>query len=63
MGLAAYGEPKYAQLMLDKLIDIKPDGSFRLDLELLQLLHRPAMTNAAFDDLFGGPPRAVRKRL
>ena len=41
MGLAPYGEPKYAELILDKLIDLKPDGSFRLDHELFQLLHRP----------------------
>ena len=40
MGLAPYGEPKYAQLILDHLIDLKPDGSFRLDLYLLRLLHR-----------------------
>ena len=41
MGLAPYGEPRYAQLILDQLIDLKADGSFRLDLDVLRLLHRP----------------------
>ena len=41
MGLAPYGEPKYAQLILDNLIDLKADGTFRLEPGLLQLLHRP----------------------
>ena len=41
MGLAPYGQPKYAQLILDNLIDLKPDGSFRLNHVLLRLLHRP----------------------
>ena len=41
MGLAPYGEPKYAKLILDNLIDLKPDGSFRLDMSLFRLLHRP----------------------
>ena len=41
MGLAPYGEPKYARPILDHLIDLKADGSFRLDHGLLRLLHRP----------------------
>ena len=58
MGLAPYGEPHYAQLILEHLIDLKADGSFRLDLELLRLLHRPAHDQrAASIALFGGPPR------
>jgi carbamoyltransferase len=63
MGLAAYGEPKYAQLMLDKLIDIKPDGSFRLDLGYFDYCTGLRMTNAAFDDLMGGPPRGPETPL
>ena len=41
MGLAPYGEPKYAQRILDNLIDVKADGSFRLDISIFRLLHRP----------------------
>jgi carbamoyltransferase len=63
MGLAAYGEPKYAQLMLDKLIDIKPDGSFRLDLSYFDYCTGLRMTNAAFDDLMGGSPRGPETPL
>jgi carbamoyltransferase len=63
MGLAAYGEPKYAQLMMDKLIDIKPDGSFRLDLSYFDYCTGLRMTNAAFDDLVGGPPRGPETPL
>jgi carbamoyltransferase len=63
MGLAAYGEPKYAQLMLDKLIDIKPDGSFRLDLGYFDYCTGLRMTNSAFDDLMGGPPRGPETPL
>ena len=40
MGLAPYGEPKFANLIFDKLIDLKPDGTFRLDQILFRLLHR-----------------------
>ncbi len=57
MGLAPYGEPKYAQLILDRLVDLKPDGSFRLDLRYFDYCTGLRMTNARFDELFGGPPR------
>ncbi len=57
MGLAPYGEPRYAQLILDKLIDVKGDGSFRLDLGYFDYCTGLTMTNARFDALFGGPPR------
>jgi carbamoyltransferase len=57
MGLAPYGEPKYAQKILDHLIDLKPDGSFRLDLDYFDYCTGLTMTNARFDALFGGPPR------
>ncbi|MPZ36584.1 MAG: hypothetical protein GEU95_00740 [Rhizobiales bacterium] len=57
MGLAPYGEPRYAQTILDNLIDLKPDGSFRLDLSYFDYCTGLTMTNARFDALFGGPPR------
>ncbi|NQW09986.1 MAG: carbamoyltransferase [Alphaproteobacteria bacterium] len=58
MGLAPYGAPRYADLIRDHLIDIKPDGSFRLDLSYFDYCTGLTMTNARFDQLFGGPPRA-----
>ena len=57
MGLAPYGEPKYAQAVLDHLIDLKPDGTFRLNLDCFDYCTGLTMTNAKFDALFGGPPR------
>ena len=57
MGLAPYGEPRYANLILDKLIDLKPDGSFRLNLDYFDYCTGLTMTNGKFDDLFGLPPR------
>ncbi len=57
MGLAPYGEPRFAQLILDNLIDLKPDGSFRLDLSYFDYCTGLRMTNRKFDALFGGPPR------
>jgi carbamoyltransferase len=57
MGLAPYGEPKYAQTILDHLIDLKADGTFRLDLDYFDYCTGLTMTNARFDALFGGPPR------
>ena len=57
MGLAPYGEPKYAQAILDNLIDLKPDGSFRLDLSYFDYCTGLTMTGRRFDALFGGPPR------
>ena len=57
MGLAPYGEPKYAQAILDHLIDLKPDGTFRLNLDCFDYCTGLTMTNSKFDALFGGPPR------
>ena len=57
MGLAPYGEPKYAQTILDHLIDLKPDGSYRLDQSYFDYCTGLTMTNAKFDALFGAPPR------
>ncbi|MFZ2159778.1 MAG: carbamoyltransferase [Bradyrhizobium sp.] len=57
MGLAPYGEPKYAQLILDHLIDLKPDGSFRLDMTYFDYCTGFTMTNDRFAKLFGQPVR------
>jgi carbamoyltransferase len=57
MGLAPYGEPRFAQTILDHLIDLKPDGSFRLDLDYFDYCTGLTMTNERFHALFGGPPR------
>ena len=63
MGLAPYGEPKYAQLILDNLIDVKPDGSFRLNLDYFDYCTGLTMTNGRFDELFGAPARKPDKEL
>ena len=57
MGLAPYGEPRYASLIRDKLIDVKDDGSFRLDTGYFGYLNSVLMTNDRFHQLFGGPAR------
>jgi len=57
MGLAPYGEPKYAQTILDHLVDVKPDGSFRLDMQYFDYCTGLRMTNERFHALFGGPAR------
>ena len=57
MGLAPYGEPKYVDLIKQHLIDIKDDGSFRLNLDYFDYCTGLTMTNARFDALFGAPPR------
>lgn len=63
MGLAPYGEPRYADLMLEKLMDLKDDGSFRLDMRYFNYCQGLTMTSRAFDDLFDGPPRAPETDL
>jgi carbamoyltransferase len=63
MGLAPYGAAKYQQRILDHLIDIKEDGSFRLDLGYFDYCTGLTMTNARFDGLFGQPPRRPEDRL
>ena len=63
MGLAPYGEPKYAQLIKDHLIDIKEDGSFALDMSYFNYCTGLTMTNAKFDQLFGGPRRSEESEL
>lgn len=66
MGLAPYGEPVYYQLIKDRLIDIKPDGSYRLNLEYFDYQYGRAMTNEKFAQLFGGerrkPESVITKR-
>ena len=57
MGLAPYGEPRFAQTILDNLIDVKEDGTFRLDQSYFNYCTGLTMTNAKFDYLFGAPPR------
>ena len=63
MGLAPYGEPRFAGLILDKLVDLKADGSFRLDLDYFNYCIGLTMTNARFDALFGQPPRQPEQLL
>lgn len=57
MGLAPYGEPIYKDLMIEKLLDIKDDGSFRMDMSYFGFCNSDVMTSAKMDGLFGGPPR------
>ena len=63
MGLAPYGEPVYVDLILDKLVDVKEDGSFRLDMNYFNYTTGLTMTNRKFDALFGGPPRAPESEI
>ena len=63
MGLAPYGEPRYAPLILEHLVDVKPDGSFRLNLAYFNYCTGLTMTNGRFDALFGGPPRHASEPL
>lgn len=63
MGLAPYGTPKYKDLILDKLIDLKADGSFRLNMDYFDYPTGLTMTNGRFDKLFGAPPRQKEERL
>ena len=63
MGLAPYGEPRYAQAILDHLIDLKDDGSFRLDLDYFDYCTGLKMTGKRFDALFGGEARSPEEPL
>lgn len=63
MGLAPYGEPRYRDLILDKLVDLKPDGTFRLNMDYFNYCTGLTMTNARFDALFGAPPRKSEDRV
>ena len=63
MGLAPYGVPRYAQAIKDQLIDIKADGSYRLNLEYFGYVDGMTMTSSKFDALFGGPARKPESRI
>jgi carbamoyltransferase len=63
MGLAPYGEPRYVDLILSKLVDLRQDGSLRLDMRYFNYCQGLTMTNSAFDRLFGGPPRKPESRV
>ncbi len=63
MGLAPYGQPRFAAQIYEHLIDLKPDGSFRLNQEYFDYVSGVTMTNRRFDELFGGPPRAPESKL
>src|SRR6266511_4149839 len=63
MGLAPYGEPKYVDVILKELVDLKQDGSFRLNMKYFDYCVGLTMTNGAFDKLFGGPPRKPESKL
>jgi len=63
MGLAPYGEPRYTDLILDKLLDLEQDGSFRLDMDYFNYCQGLTMTSKKFDGLFGGPPRTPESPL
>src|SRR5918996_485172 len=63
MGLAPYGEPAYASAIYEHLLDLKADGTFRLNLEYFDYCTGLRMTNGRFDSLFGGPPRVPEAPL
>lgn len=63
MGLAPYGEPKYVDLILDNLLDLKNDGTYRLDMSYFNYATGLTMTNKKFDKLFGGPPRKAESDI
>ena len=63
MGLAPYGEPRFAETIRQNLIDLRDDGSFQLDLRFFGYLHGQSMTNARFAALFGGPARKPQEPI
>jgi carbamoyltransferase len=63
MGLAPYGEPKYVDLILDKLIDLKPDGSLAMNMRYFNYCQGLTMTNGEFAKLLGGPPRSPESMI
>jgi carbamoyltransferase len=63
MGLAPYGEPKYVRQIMDHLIDLKDDGSFKMNMKYFGYLDGLTMTNERLDELFGGPPRKAESEI
>jgi carbamoyltransferase len=63
MGLAPYGEPRYVKLILDELVDLREDGSLRLNMKYFDFAAGLTMTNRAFDQLFGGSPRKAETEV
>ncbi len=63
MGLAPYGEPTYADAIRDNLIDLRDDGSFRLNMEYFAFCKDDVMTSPKMDTLFGGPPRRAESPI
>jgi carbamoyltransferase len=63
MGLAPYGEPKYKDIIMKELIDVKEDGSFKMNMDYFNYCSGLTMTNGRFHKLFGGPPRQPETRL
>ncbi|MCB1166302.1 MAG: carbamoyltransferase [Leptospiraceae bacterium] len=63
MGLAPYGEPKYVNAIMDNIIDLREDGSYRLNMDYFNFASGLRMTNEKFHNLFGGPPRKPESRL
>jgi carbamoyltransferase len=63
MGLAPYGEPTYVKAIYEHLLDLKPDGTFRLNMDYFNYCTGLTMTSGKFDDVFGGPPRKPESKL
>jgi carbamoyltransferase len=63
MGLAPYGEPKYVKAIYEHLMDLKPDGTFRMNMEYFNYCTGLTMTSRKFDDVFGGPPRKAESKF
>lgn len=63
MGLAPYGEPKYVKAIYDHLLDLKPDGTFRMNMDYFNYCTGLTMTSLKFDNVFGGPPRKPESKL
>jgi len=63
MGLAPYGEPKYTKLIFDNIVDVRPDGSLRMNMDYFSYMDGETMTNDRFAALFGGPPRKAESEI
>ena len=63
MGLAPYGDPIYKDVILEKLIDLKDDGSFRMDMSYFAYCHKDVMTSSKLDGLLDGPPRKAETEI